>query len=821
MKLFFTVRQKLAIVLLAAGALFFAAILFALYKDYKDFIIKKNVEELEVISDLMARRLQADISDIKSVLLFVASHNEILIKSVEKSNISYGDFSDQGISIKMNAIDEEWNKSGSQELRNYLGQDSVNAVLEDFSRMSRMPLIEVSVADIRGGLVAANRKTDDYYQADEEWWQKVYKGGIGSFNISEMEYDSISQQPVFSFSCPVVNSNGMVVGVMRVLVEKDRFLAPSFNIYFGRGGYTGVMTSYGGSIYNSYSGTSSNILLKSLFDYFTRHNTKSEKILKIRGVGSFLVGFSKIYESWLGNSGPWFIYCVKDSRHVLAPLNRTAGYLTIVWFFVMICLYWLIMFITHRFVEPLEHFRKACANLKKGKFEVTLQIASGDEFEELASDFNDMVDELRRSTVSREYFNKIIQNMSDILFVVNSYGSIDLANKRASELLCYDEDELKGKEAIEIFSKKDRYIISWGLKGLIEEGALKDKKICLVTKAGKEIEVYLGTRSIRDSSGNLLGLVCLAKDMTEITRLLNDLQKSNEEIQRHKDELERSLKELTENRDVMLSILEDTDESKKQLEETLRKLKETQGELLQAEKMISLGQIAAGVAHEINNPLFVISGEAEMMSMDKNLSVSVAESVKVIREQVDRIGDIIKRLLEFSRKRETKFVPVDINEILQKSIELLKYQAKALGHVEIVSRLTHTALMVKGDFNQLHEVFVNIMLNAVQAMEEKGGSLTLMSYTEIIEKGVSEKFKAGAKVAVIEFKDKGIGMSEETMKRIFDPFFTTKKTGIGLGLAVCFGIIENHGGIIEVESQLGKGTIFSIKLPLIKEEKQR
>ncbi|HQP91326.1 MAG TPA: ATP-binding protein, partial [Candidatus Omnitrophota bacterium] len=753
--------------------------------------------------------------DTKNMLLFVASQNEVLLNAVESSNASYGTLSDEAIEKKLISIDSDWESKGWSEHENFLTKSAAAQVLNDLARTSMMPFVEMAVTDIKGGLVAATAKTDDFYQADEEWWQAAYKGGLGTFYLSTNIDSEEGQSPFFSLSCPIINKNGMTAGILRLVIEKERFFRPIFDVYFGKGSYAGVVTGAGANVYNSYAGEISPAVFKTFFDAVVSNSSTGKKIFKVNGLGNIFLGFSRIEGAWFSSGSSWYVYCLKSSKLALAPLNRTAGYLCLVWLFEMFCLYGLTIFFSRKFVEPLEYFKKACESVKRGKLESNLKIASGDEFEELAADFNEMISELRQSTVSKEYFNKIIQNMSDILFVVNPFGVIDLANKRASELLGYDEEELKGKEAIQIFSKKDRYVISWGLKGLIEEGALKDKKISLVTKTRKEIEVYLGTRSIRDSAGNLMGLVCLAKDMTEITRLLNDLQRSNEEIERHKDELERSLKELTENRDVMLSILEDTDESKKQLEETLRKLKETQNELLHAEKMISLGQIAAGVAHEINNPLFVISGEAEMLHMDKALSAGARDSIKTIREQVDRIGDIIKRLLEFSRKKEVKFALIDLNSVADKSIDLLKYQAKTFSSVEIVNKLSKDPLFVQGDINQLHEVFVNILLNGIQAMEENGGPLTLSSYIEII-KNRTGKYEEGRKLAVIQIKDKGVGMDEETKKRIFDPFFTTKKNGIGLGLAVCFGIIENHNGTIDVESRPGEGTTFSVKLPLSK-----
>ena len=128
-----------------------------------------------------------------------------------------------------------------------------------------------------------------------------------------------------------------------------------------------------------------------------------------------------------------------------------------------------------------------------------------------------------------------------------------------------------------------------------------------------------------------------------------------------------------------------------------------------------------------------------------------------------------------------------------------------LGCVEVDKKIAAEKLMTEGDQNQLQEAFLNLMINAVQAMEEKGGILTIRTFSEIIKSKV-----------VVQISDTGMGMNEETQKRIFDPFFTTKKTGTGLGLSVCFGIIESHGGSMEVDSRLGVGTTFTVKLPLVK-----
>ena len=163
---------------------------------------------------------------------------------------------------------------------------------------------------------------------------------------------------------------------------------------------------------------------------------------------------------------------------------------------------------------------------------------------------------------------------------------------------------------------------------------------------------------------------------------------------------------------------------------------------------------------------------------------------------------------------------MDVNDVAEKAISLLSYHIRT-EDIKIIKKLTPNLAKVLGDKNQLHEVFLNIMLNAVQAME-KEEKLTITIRTEKIIKYGRRKtdiFKQGQEIIFIEFKDTGKGMDEETLKKVFDPFFTTKEKNTGLGLSICYGIIKNHGGTIEVQSKLGEGSTFIVKLPSMEEGK--
>jgi signal transduction histidine kinase len=283
-------------------------------------------------------------------------------------------------------------------------------------------------------------------------------------------------------------------------------------------------------------------------------------------------------------------------------------------------------------------------------------------------------------------------------------------------------------------------------------------------------------------------------------REITERKRAQEALRRAYDDLEIRVQERT-----------------KELKNAYEQLKQAQVQLIQSAKMASVGLLAAGVAHEINNPTFVISGEAEMLLKDKDKETK--EAAKAIFEQAERISKITNRLLEFSRQKEVKREPLDVNKIIEKSISLLGYQAE-IKEIEIVKEFTVDLPQPLGDENQIQEVFLNIMLNAVQAMEDKG-RLTLRTYSKKItedEARKTDKFKAGDKIVVIEIKDTGKGVDNEALNRLFGPFFTTKEKGIGLGLFICYGIIDNHRGVIEVQSKLGEGSTFIIKLPVSNEK---
>ena len=234
-----------------------------------------------------------------------------------------------------------------------------------------------------------------------------------------------------------------------------------------------------------------------------------------------------------------------------------------------------------------------------------------------------------------------------------------------------------------------------------------------------------------------------------------------------------------------------------------------EAQLTQSEKLSSIGLLAAGVAHEVNTPLAVISSYTQMLSKQLRDDQRLAPVLEKITQQTFRASEIVNGLLNFSRTSTTEFTSIDLNQLLHDSIILLDHQLKN-SRIRVVSELAPDLPLVQGNQGKLQQVLLNLIMNAKDAMfRGTASTLTLRSYS------------AGG-LAIVQISDTGSGIASENLQRIFDPFFTTKTNpqagqhkGTGLGLAVSYGILQEHGGSIKVESAPGEGTTFRLEIPAL------
>jgi two-component system, NtrC family, sensor kinase len=222
----------------------------------------------------------------------------------------------------------------------------------------------------------------------------------------------------------------------------------------------------------------------------------------------------------------------------------------------------------------------------------------------------------------------------------------------------------------------------------------------------------------------------------------------------------------------------------------------------QMDKLSSLGRMAAGIAHEINNPLAGILLYSSNLSKKVPQGGLIEEGLKIIVKETQRCKTIIQGLLEFARDREPQRALVNMNDIIESALGIVENEFH-LRHVRVKKQLGKEMEKLYLDDNQIEQVFINILLNALQAVEDNG-MVTVQTAVDPEQKKMH-----------VEISDNGCGIAGDHMKKIFEPFFSTKANGTGLGLAVSYGIVENHQGSIRIFSELGKGTRFIIEFPFL------
>ncbi len=386
------------------------------------------------------------------------------------------------------------------------------------------------------------------------------------------------------------------------------------------------------------------------------------------------------------------------------------------------------------------------------------------------------IQKLKETKERLQKLSHAVEQSPSTVMITDSKGNIEYVNPRFTQLTGYTPEEVFGKNPRILQSGKTPPEVYKDLWQTIASGREWHGEIYNKKKNGELFWESESISSLKDSEGNITNFILVAEDIT------------------------------------------DRKQAETKLETAYVELKKLQAQLIQSEKLAAIGELAAGVSHEIANPLNVISGRVKLISMEENLNEETKESLKIIRMQSEKINQTIDRLTKFARRDEPKQERININKLIDETLPLLEYQIR-LENIKIVKDYTQGLTEISGDRNQLQEVFLNILLNAVQAMPD-GGNITIKTSLErIAEYGIrngrrkTDIFKIGDEVIVIEFIDTGPGIPKEYLDRIFEPFFTTKSQGTGLGLSVSYGIIEAHRGGIYVKSNVGEGTKFVVRLP--------
>lgn len=378
---------------------------------------------------------------------------------------------------------------------------------------------------------------------------------------------------------------------------------------------------------------------------------------------------------------------------------------------------------------------------------------------------------------AKELSDNIIASMSNVLMALDANGAITLVNDATEGLFGYAKDELVGRSLDVLLPPGEGAEWRWHTlsRHVRQKGAIRDRETSWRSRDGELIPVSVSGSPLRDRWGTVVGAVLVVRDLRETKRRIAEARAATAAANARARELEKANAEL----------------------------KRLQDELVQAAKMSSIGRLAAGVAHELNNPLGGILLYSDLLQEDTAEDDPRRSNVCKIADLAARCRKIVMSLLDFARPAPPSEFKVDVNSVLKSTLSVLEAQER-FKSIETVWHLAERLPVLVADPAQFQQAFTNVVMNAVEAMEG-GGGLT-------IETAPTEKGDG----VVVRIRDTGDGIPEKDMAHLFEPFFTTKDDGTGLGLAITYSIVERHNGSIEIESRPGEGTTFIITLGSLK-----
>jgi PAS domain S-box-containing protein len=378
-------------------------------------------------------------------------------------------------------------------------------------------------------------------------------------------------------------------------------------------------------------------------------------------------------------------------------------------------------------------------------------------------------------------YRRLFESAHDgILILEADSGRIIDVNPYLVELLGTVKEDLLGRELWELGLFQDILASKAAFAELQERGYIRYDDLPLEGRDGVVRHVEFVSNSYL--AGERRVIQCNIRDITERQVAEEDLRETNQRLEKALFELQNKTRELT----------------------TMTQ------QLWQASKLATMGELAASVAHELNNPLATISLHAEALLGQLAADDPHRQAMRVIEQEVDRMASLVSNLLLFSRRSHPQVSPLDICQELTSSLDLIEYSLRS-HNIDIVLDCATVLPLVQADRQQLHQVFLNLITNASDAMP-RGGTLTVRSREGVMAEGQA--------AVVVEFCDTGVGVQTGDLPKLWEPFFTTKPPGkgTGLGLAICRRTVEGHRGTIEIETGPGKGATVRITLPATDED---
>ena len=611
-------------------------------------------------------------------------------------------------------------------------------------RMAYKTYDSIFVVDAAGKIVVSSGiidKNQDYI----ELLQKIEQGKL-------IEPDFIlfqdSQKYGVYFAAPIISNTGDIIGAVVERMNLDVIESIVRNVHPGRAGYAYLMDGSGKSIFfPEYKNNKSVIDIsqhKEDIIYFNRGEQRN--VAAIYGVKGDKTGRNQ-----------WYLVVEEPTAEAFEVISQLRNY-TIVVILSSICILFILSVIMSQAITgPIKRLVEETKYAAESSLRQNIEINSKDELGTLAHSFNIMQSNLKSMMQQvleksgeaasleeiRQYADKIFENVPSAVLTVDNAGKINTFNTVAAKLTGIQQKDIVGESIKKQFPDSIKPIIKL-LQDSLEREVVYIKHIIDITNtSGTAIPILIDTSIQKDSLGKTIGAIGVFRSVKEI----------------------------------------------QQFEESITR----------AKNLASLGELSAGMAHEIRNPLTSIKGYAQYIKSGLNDNPELITDVSIIISEVDRLNGIIDRFLSFARPNHPELKFEDINNLLIRVLKL--YNRELPSNISVITHFENLP-PVSLDYDQMEQVILNMISNAVQAMPD-GGELTIKT-----------RYLMQFELAEIIIADTGPGIFPQNYDKIFEPFFTTKNKGTGLGLAICSRIVENHKGFIEVSSTPGEKTEFIIRLPV-------
>jgi PAS domain S-box-containing protein len=444
---------------------------------------------------------------------------------------------------------------------------------------------------------------------------------------------------------------------------------------------------------------------------------------------------------------PAFVFRIDMPRQIYMQGQKTLTYLHLSLLLMSFGFFFVFLFVVNKTI--LNRMTTLSVGLntiaQEGNVSKRVSVPGSDELSGLAGNINEMLESIEKSHAEirsqKEFIDSILTNTPNAVLVVDKNQTIVMANNAFSSMFGLIKDSVKGQILSGIAILND---LSFEAKKFIDSNA---------------------------PDGN-----------TELQVRGNGLRKT----------LTVSFTRMNEDALFLIIFTDITTEM------------DRQDRLYLTDRLASVGEMASGIAHELNNPLFSIVGLSELLTEEADVPDSIRDDVVTINAEARRAAAVVKNMLSFARKHVAAKQSVQINQVIDDVLKLRSYHWK-VNNITVETHLDPELPNVMADYFQMQQVFLNIILNAEQSMVESHGRGTLKITSERVDNTIK-----------LTFADDGSGIAPQNLSRIFDPFFTTKEvgSGTGLGLSICFGIVTSHGGQVHVKSEVGHGATFTVELPV-------